>query len=60
MIKSRNLIILFIFFGNNEVFSEHFNLLNGQLKNIKNYLEMADATLQALDQASQIPQQMLK
>jgi Trk-type K+ transport system membrane component len=54
------LIILFIFFGNTEVFSKHFHFINGQVKQIRSYLEMADATIQALDQASQIPNQMLK
>lgn len=54
------LIILFIFFGNTDIFSNHLNFLTGQLKDVKNYLDMADATLQALDQASQLPKQMLK
>jgi hypothetical protein len=54
------LLILFVFFGNTEVFSEHFHFLNGQVKQVKDLLNMADATIQALDQASQIPHQMLK
>ena len=54
------LIILFIFFQNNSVFSEQFQMLNSQIKTVKNYLDTADATIQALDQASQIPNQMLK
>ncbi|TDX43794.1 hypothetical protein [Orenia marismortui] len=54
------IVILFIFFGNTDIFSEHFQFLNGKVKQIKNYLDMADATIQALDQASQIPNQMLK
>lgn len=54
------LLILFVFFGNTEIFSEHFHFLNGQVKQVKDLLNMADATLQALDQASQIPHQMLK
>lgn len=54
------ILILLIFFGNTDVFSGHFEFLNGQVKQIKNYLDMTDATIQALNQASQIPQQMLK
>ncbi|OCL24955.1 hypothetical protein U472_16015 [Orenia metallireducens] len=54
------LLILFVFFGNTEVFSDHFNFLNGQVKQVKNLLDIADATIQALNQASQIPHQMLK
>lgn len=54
------LIILFIFFQNNSAFSEQFQFLNDNVKQIKNYLDTADATLEALDQATQIPNQMLK
>lgn len=54
------IIILFIFFGNTDVFSDHFQFLNSKVNKVKDYLDMADATLQALDQASQIPNQMLK
>jgi hypothetical protein len=54
------LLILFIFFDNTEIFSKHFNFLNGQVKKVKELLDMADATIQTLDQASKIPQQMLK
>ena len=54
------IIILFIFFGNTDVFSDHFQFLNSRVNQVKDYLDMADATLQALDQASQIPNQMLK
>jgi len=53
------LIILFIFFKNNEIFSKYLHYLNNSAKQAKNYLDMADATLQALDQASKIPKQML-
>lgn len=53
------LIILFLFFANTELFSKQFNFINKQVKQVKNYLDMADATIQALDQASQIPKQML-
>jgi len=54
------LIILFIFFSNTEAFSDQFNFITSQVKQVKNYLDMADATIQALDQASQIPKQILK
>lgn len=54
------ILILLIFFGNTDIFSGHFEFLDGQVKQVKNYLDMADATIQALNQASQIPQQMLK
>ncbi|MCK8828318.1 hypothetical protein MWH25_11295 [Natroniella acetigena] len=53
------LIILFIFFQNTEVFSNHLNFLTENIKKVKNYLDAADATLQALDQASHLPEQML-
>ncbi|WP_408955374.1 hypothetical protein [Natroniella sp. ANB-PHB2] len=53
------LIILFIFFHNTEVFSNHLNFLTENIKKVKNYLDAADATLQALDQASHLPEQML-
>ncbi|GAB6099011.1 hypothetical protein JCM16358_08900 [Halanaerocella petrolearia] len=49
------LIIIFIFFQKTDTFSEHFQLLNDNVRQIKDYLDTADATLQALDQASQIP-----
>lgn len=54
------LIILFIFFSNTDIFSNYFNFINGQVKQVKSYLDIANATIQALDQASQIPHQSLK
>ncbi|WP_027339077.1 hypothetical protein [Halonatronum saccharophilum] len=53
------LVILFIFFSNTDKFAKQFKFLNDNVKKVKDYLDMADATLQALDQASQIPKQML-
>lgn len=53
------ILVIVIFFSNTEIFSSHFQLLDTKFKKIKNYLDMADATIQALDQASQIPSQML-
>lgn len=53
------LLILLIFFSKRDVFSEQLQFLNQEASNIKNYLEAADATIQALDQASQMPKQIL-
>lgn len=53
------LLILLVFFSKRDIFSEQLQSLNKQANNIKSYLEAADATLQALDQASQLPQQIL-
>ncbi|MCK8816685.1 hypothetical protein MWH28_04775 [Natroniella sulfidigena] len=53
------LIILFIFFQNTDVFSKHLNFLTTNIKKVKKYLDAADATLQAIDQASHVPEQML-
>ncbi|MBM7557497.1 hypothetical protein [Halanaerobacter jeridensis] len=53
------LFILLIFFSKRDIFSEHLQFLNQQANNVKTYLEAADATLQALDQASQMPKQIL-
>lgn len=54
------LLFLFLFFNNSEIFSQQLKYLNSYLSILKNYLNTADATLQALDQASQIPKQILK
>jgi hypothetical protein len=53
------LLVLFIFFSKRDSFSEQLNFLNDQATNLKKYLEATDATLQALDQASQMPNQIL-
>lgn len=53
------ILIIFIFFWNTDSFSGHFQFLNDKVKRFKGYLDMADATIQALDQATQIPKQML-
>ena len=53
------ILILLVFFSKRDIFSGHLQFLNEQTNNIKNYLEAADATLQALDQASQMPNQIL-
>ena len=53
------ILILFILFWNNDKFSNHFQSLNSNVKTIKNYLDMADTTIQVLDQTTQIPNQML-
>lgn len=53
------ILIIFIFFWNTDTFSGHFQLINDKVKTVKGYLDMADATIQALDQATQIPKQML-
>ncbi|GAB6139184.1 hypothetical protein [Halanaerobaculum tunisiense] len=53
------LIILFIFFQKTESFSNHLQTLNDYVSQMRNYLDTADSTLQALDQASQIPKQKL-
>ena len=52
-------LILLIFFSKQDIFSQQLQFLNQQANSIKNYLEAADATLQALDQASQMPKQIL-
>lgn len=54
------LLILLIFFNNNNIFNSYFQLLNNKIKQVKNYLDIADTTIQTLNQASQIPQQMIK
>ncbi|AGB40533.1 hypothetical protein Halha_0559 [Halobacteroides halobius DSM 5150] len=54
------LIILFIFFQRNDAFAQNVDLLNQQVKQVKTYLDTADSTLQALNQASQIPNQQLE
>ena len=51
--------ILLIFFSKRDIFSEQLQFLNKQANNMKTYLEATDATLQALDQASQMPKQIL-
>ncbi|MGM0501876.1 MAG: hypothetical protein ACQERJ_05060 [Bacillota bacterium] len=53
-------LILVLFFSKRDIFSEQLQFLNQKANNIKNYLDAADATLQALDQASQMPNQILK
>lgn len=53
------IIILLIFFQSPDLFSEKFKLLNNQVQTVKEYLDTADATLQTLKQASEIPSQRL-
>ncbi|MGM0369725.1 MAG: hypothetical protein ACQEP9_04850 [Bacillota bacterium] len=53
------LLVLFIFLSKRDSFSKELKFLNNQANNLKKYLEATDATLQALDQASQMPNQIL-
>ena len=52
-------VILLIFFAKQDSFSQQLQFLNQQANSIQSYLEAANATLQALDQASQMPKQIL-
>lgn len=54
------ILILLLFFSNNNVFSNHLQFLTDQFKQIKSLLDTADATVQALEQVTQIPNQLLK
>jgi hypothetical protein len=53
------ILILLTLFQKPNIFSEKFKLLTDELSTIQDYLETTDATLQALEQATQIPNQKL-
>lgn len=52
------LFILIMFFQKNDDFSEYFKVLKKHTNKIKGYLDTADSTLQALNEASKIPKEL--